>query len=196
MSWVEWVATGLGVLCVALGVVRSVWTFPTAIGSVALLGVVVWRERLYSDALLQGFFVAANLYGWNKWRDAERRTGEVPVERMTAGEIAGWALAGLVATALWGGTMAGFTDAAWPWWDAATAVASVVAQLLMGRRKLENWVLWVAVDVALIPLYLAKNLPMIATLYVLYLALSLWGLIDWRRAARGATREAASPVAA
>ncbi len=184
MTPIEWIATGLGVLCVALGVLRSVWTFPTAIGSVALLGVVVWRQRLYSDAVLQGFFVAANLYGWAEWRRAERRTGDVPVERMRPGEVAGWTAAGLVAAALWGGAMAGLTDAAYPWWDAATAVASIVAQLLMARRKLENWALWVAVDVALIPLYLVKGLPLIAALYLLYLALSVWGLIDWRRAAR------------
>ena len=182
MSPVEWIATGLGVACVALGVLRSVWTFPTAIGSVALVGWVVWRERLYSDAVLQVFFVGANLYGWLNWRRSQARTGEVAVRTMGAAERGRWLLIGLIGTAAWGGAMRGWTDAAYPWWDAASAVASMIAQLLMAERKWENWVLWVAVDAALIPLYLVKGLTMFAGLYVLYLALSTWGLIGWRRA--------------
>ena len=186
MSPIEWVATGLGVVCVALGVARSVWTFPTAIGSVALVGWVVWRERLYSDALLQLFFAGANLYGWANWRRSQAETGEVLVGGMTEAERARWAVAAVVATAAWGGAMQRWTDAAYPWWDAATAIVSVVAQLLMAQRRWENWLLWVAVDVALIPLYLAKGLTMFAALYVLYLLLSIWGLIGWRRALRPA----------
>lgn len=182
MSSIEAVATGLGVLCVAFGVLRSVWTFPTAIGSVVLVGWVVWRERLYSDALLQLFFVAANLYGWWNWRRARAEAGEVLVEAMTAAERWRWSGVAVAATAGWGTAMHAWTSAAYPWWDAGTAVVSMIAQLLMAERKWENWVLWVAVDVALIPLYLAKGLTMFAALYVLYLALSIWGLIGWRRA--------------
>lgn len=182
MSSIELVATVLGVLCVALGVVRSVWTFPTAIASVALVGWVVWRERLYSDALLQAFFVGANLYGWAKWHRAQATTGDIPVRSMRSGERWAWLGVALFASAGWGAMMHVAFAAAYPWWDAATAVISLIAQLLMAQRKWENWVLWVAVDVALIPLYLAKGLTMFALLYVLYLVLSIWGLIGWRRA--------------
>ena len=195
MSWMEMVATALGVLCVILGVRRSVWTFPAGIVSVALVGWVVWRERLYSDALLQVFFVGANLYGWIKWQRAQAATGDVPVRSMRPGERWGWLIAAPLATAGWGSIMHVWFAAAYPWWDAGTAVVSLIAQLLMAQRKWENWILWVAVDVALIPLYLAKGLTMFATLYVLYLALSIWGLIGWRRALGQAARRA-EPVAA
>ena len=191
MSSIETVATLLGILCVALGVMRSVWTFPTAIVSVALVGCVVWRERLYSDALLQVFFVGANLYGWSRWRRAQAQTGDIPVKGMTRAERLGWLIVAPLATAGWGSVMHVWFAASYPWWDAGTAVVSLIAQLLMAQRKWENWILWVAVDVALIPLYLAKGLTMFALLYVLYLALSIWGLIGWRRVLRRA-----EPVAA
>jgi nicotinamide mononucleotide transporter len=90
MSPVELLATLLGVLCVVLGVRRSVWTFPTAIGSVLLVGWAVWTARLYSDALLQLFFVGANLYGWANWRRSQADQGDVLVEAMSAGERARW----------------------------------------------------------------------------------------------------------
>ena len=184
MSPVEWIATLLGLLCVGLGVRRSVWTFPTGIGSVVLVGAVVWRQRLYSDAVLQVFFVAANLYGWWNWRCSQADAGEVVVERLGARGRLGWAVGCLAATLAWGAAMARFTNAAYPWWDAGTAVVSMAAQVLMARRQIENWWLWIAADVALVPLYAVKQLPLLALLYLLYLALSVWGLIDWRRAER------------
>jgi nicotinamide mononucleotide transporter len=184
MSMIEAAATLLGVLCVGLAVMRSVWTFPTAIGSVLLVGWVVWQQRLYSDALLQVFFVAANLYGWANWTRSQAEGGAVLVERMPAAMRWQWARGCAIAIVVWGGMMAAWTDAAYPWWDAATAAVSVAAQVLMARRKWENWVLWIAVDAALIPLYLAKGLTMLALLYLIYLVLAVSGLLAWRRAER------------
>ncbi|MGJ3626260.1 nicotinamide riboside transporter PnuC [Sphingomonas sp. MMS24-JH45] len=172
----ERIAALLGIACVALAVARSVLTFPTAIVSVVLVGIVVFEARLYSDALLQLFFVAANLYGWSRWRASQRQVGEVVVRRMAA--LRSWLLVWTAAaTILWGAAMHGLTDAAHPWWDAGDA-ASVAAQVLMARGRIENWVLWIAVDLASIPLYLVKGLTMLAGLYV-DLALAIAGLVQW-----------------
>lgn len=184
MSALEIVATALGIACVALAAVRSVWTFPVAIASVAALGVVVAGERLYSDALLQLFFVAANIYGWRQWSLAGGDSGEVRVERMMPRARLIWGGGAAAVALMWGGGMHRLTDAAWPWWDAAIAAGSVAAQLLMALRKLENWLLWIAVDLASIPLYLAKGLWLFAGLYLIYLVLACWGLWRWSRAER------------
>jgi len=191
----EAIATFLGIACVALAAMRSVWTFPAAIGSVTLLGIVVWEARLYSDALLQAFFALANLYGWVNWTRATTRAG-VPVERMTPRSRIRWAGATLAATLGWGAAMHAWTDASYPWWDAAIAAASIAAQLLMARRKLENWVIWIAVDCASVPLYLVKGLYMLAALYLVYLALALWGWLGWRAAILRAPGDAIGRAAA
>ncbi|MEH3104831.1 MAG: nicotinamide riboside transporter PnuC [Sphingomonas phyllosphaerae] len=183
MSLAEWTATALGIACVALAARRSIWTFPTAIVSVALLGFVVFRARLYSDALLQLFFVAANLYGWRNWRRVQARSGDVPVFTLDSRARALWLGGMMLCWLAWGGAMHRWTDAALPWWDAGIAAASIAAQVLMAKRAVENWWLWIAIDVASVPLYLAKGLYAFAGLYLVYLALALWGLIDWRRAA-------------
>lgn len=188
MASIEWIATLLGLACVALAARRSVWTFPAGIASVALLGVVVFEARLYSDALLQGFFVAANLYGWRNWSRSNAATGTVTVMRMDAGERLRWAAVTLAASLGWAAFVHRYTDASYALWDALIAGTSVAAQLLMARRRIEHWWLWIVVDVASVPLYLAKGLNLFAALYLLYLALSVWGLIDWRRAARGSAR--------
>jgi nicotinamide mononucleotide transporter len=191
MPPVEWIATALGVACVALAAGRSIWTFPTAIGSVALLGVVVFDARLYSDALLQVFFAAANVYGWLNWHRTQVRTGDVAVAMLDGAGRARWAAAILLGWIVWGTAMHRWTDATLPWWDAGIAAASVAAQLLMARRRIENWWLWIAVDLASVPLYLTKGLYLFAGLYAVYFALALWGLAAWTRAARGRWRAAA-----
>jgi nicotinamide mononucleotide transporter len=77
-----------------------------------------------------------------------------------------------------------FTDAAFPWWDAAVAMLSVAAQILMSRRLIENWALWIAVDVLAIGLYAAKDLWLTALLYAIFLFLAIWGLIGWHATER------------
>ena len=86
-----------------------------------------------------------------------------------------------VAAAVWGAVMHRYTDAAFPWWDGTVAMLSVAAQILMSRRYLENWVLWIAVDVLAIPLFAVKALGPTAFLYAIFLALSIWGLMQWAR---------------
>ena len=186
MTTLEWIATALGVACVILVVRRSLWNYPCAIASVSLFGIVFYQAKLYSDALLQIFFVAINLYGWWLWSRARRDRGEVAVVTMPMIEQVG-ALAGMIGLTLaWGAIMATQTDAAYPYVDAAVAMLSIGAQLLLALRRLENWIVWIAVDLIAIPLYAAKDLWAAAGLYAIYLGLSVWGLYDWHRAWRGA----------
>ncbi|MEH3159711.1 MAG: nicotinamide riboside transporter PnuC [Sphingomonas taxi] len=186
MSSLEWVAAALGLVCVALAVRRSLWNYAFGVASTALLAIVVFEARLYSQTVLQLFFVAINAYGFVNWRRARGDGGDVPVERMTPRELGGWGIGIVVATLGWGWAMHLLTDAAQPLLDAAIAVVSVAAQLLMARRRLENWALWIAVDIASIPLFLGQGLRVVAGLYVVYLALAIWGYVDWHRASRRA----------
>jgi nicotinamide mononucleotide transporter len=184
VSSLEAIACVLGVACVALAAMRRVWTFPFGIGSVALYAIVFFDAKLYSDALLQLFYVAVNAYGWRNWRRSEERGGVVIVETMRAASRWRWTAGCAVAIVLWSAAMQHFTDASYPWADGAIAIVSIAAQILMAQRKLENWWLWIAVDCASIPLYAAKALSLTMGLYIVYLALAVWGLIDWQRARR------------
>ncbi len=182
MSWIEIVAALLGLANVALVVRRSLWNYPFGLAMVALYAFVFFDAKLYSDALLQIFFFAVQLYGWWNWNRSRAEAGEVRVERLDERARLAW-LAGCVAAAVgWGALMHCFTDAAFPWWDGTIAVLSVAAQILQSRRKLESWVLWIAVDMLAIGLFAAKDLWVTAVLYAVFLALSVWGLIGWTRA--------------
>lgn len=193
MTMLEWIATAAGVLCVLLLVRRSLWNFPFAILSVSLFAVVFREAKLYSDALLQLFFIAINLYGWWSWTRARADAGDVVVERLAPIEQVA-ALSGMIGLTLaWGAVMAAHTDAALPYLDAAIAMLSVGAQILLALRKLESWYVWIVVDLIAIPVFAAKGLYPASGLYVVYLGLSVWGLRDWQRAL-ARTRDGVSPA--
>lgn len=195
MSELEWVAAALGVINVALVVRRSVWNYPFGLAMVALYFFVFFEARLYSDALLQIFFFVVQIYGWVNWVQARNAAGEVPVGRLTARERIGWIGATVLASLVWGLGMARYTDAAVPIVDAFIAGVSISAQILMARRRIENWAAWILVDTVAIGLYFSRHLYPTSALYALFLLLSVAGLIGWRRALPGAQAgQAASPA--
>jgi nicotinamide mononucleotide transporter len=180
----EALAVLLGLINISLIVRRSVWNYPFGLAMVAIYAWIFAQPdvRLYSDVGLQAFFFIVQLYGWWNWSKSEAQSGEVEVLLLSAGGRIGWIAAITGATLVWGAVMHRYTSAALPWWDAFIAMTSVSAQLLMARRYLENWVLWIAVDVVAIGVYAAKGLMLTAILYTMFLILSGVGLLSWRKA--------------
>ena len=180
----ELIAFVLGVINVTLVVRRSVWNFPFGMAMVALSSVVFWRERLYSDTALQCFFFIVNGWGWRMWALNRAATGEIRVDRMPARDQAAWFLGWIVISLSWGIAMERLTDADYPWLDAAIAAASIAAQIMLARRLVESWAVWIAVDAASIWLFAVKGLWLMMALFVLFLAFSIWGRFSWRAALR------------
>lgn len=182
MTPIEIAATLLGVANIVLIIRRSIWNFPVALAMVSLYGVIFTGAKLYSDAGLQAFFFAVNLYGWWAWSRNRADKGTIIVERLPWRALLLWIAGSATAAIVWGSVMHRLTDATHPYWDASIAMLSVAAQILMTRRFLENWWWWIVVNSISIPLYLIKGLALTAALYGLFLILAIWGLIEWRRA--------------
>lgn len=186
MNPLEIVAVLLGIANIVLLIRRSIWNYPVGIVMVALYFEIFREAWLYSDMGLQVFFVVVQAWGWWAWARAGGMGGPVAVERMAWAERLGWIAVIAVTTALWGWGMARWTGAVAPWWDASVAMGSVAAQILLARRKIENWIGWIIVDILAIGLYWSRDLQLTAALYGAFLVLSIVGLIEWRRSERDA----------
>lgn len=192
LTWLEWTAALLGLLNVGLVVARSVWNYPFGLAMVACYGIVFFKSRLYSDALLQIFFFAIQLYGWANWVRARGNAGgAVPVGWLNGRQRVFWVIGTSVASVAWGLAMAHFTDAAAPLIDAGIAGTSVAAQILLSIRKVENWALWILVDLVATGLFYSRGLYATAALYAVFLVMAIVGLIAWLRASRHQPGEAA-----
>lgn len=144
--------------------------------------VVFYQSRLYSDALLQIFFVAFTLYGWWHWWRGVREEGEVRVVPLPFNSMIGAIVAGAAGSVLLG-AIAVRLHASLPHLDAVLASYSLVASWWGARKHLANWWLWIAVDLVYIGEYLYKDLWLTALLYAGLVGLAVLGLRDWRRAA-------------
>ena len=181
----ETLAAVLGLANIVLLVRRSIWNYPFGIAMVALYAHLFFREKLYSDALLQVFFLVIQIYGWWAWWRAGGVEHKVEVMRLTGPARIAWIAVIALLSLGWGTMMHLHTDAFAPWWDATILVSSIAAQILLARRMIENWVLWILIDIASIPLYLIKHLPNTAVLYFVFLVMCVFGLRQWARAERG-----------
>ena len=178
-SWTELLGAALGLINIGLLVRRSVWNFPAAMASVLLVGVTLFQARLYSESGLQAFFFMVNMAGWYQWSRASNAHHAVPVRWMSAPARLGWAAVTVLLSVSLGWAMHRFTNAALPFADSAVTGASIAAQLLLNNRKIENWVLWIGIDVVSVALYLNRELYLFAALYVIFLAMSVIGLRQW-----------------
>lgn len=169
------------VLGIWLTTKRLLICWPVVLAADFLYLAVFYQARLFSDALLQVFFVAFTLYGWWHWWHGVVTEGEVRVEPLSArGWIAGL-LAGAVGSVLLGALMVR-VGAALPHLDAALTSYSLVASWWQARKHIANWWLWIAVDAIYVGEYIYKDLRATALLYAGLVLLAILGLRDWRRA--------------
>jgi nicotinamide mononucleotide transporter len=177
----EWVAVATGFACVWLAARESLWNFPVALVSCALYVLIYHRAQLYSDRNLQFLFIALSLYGWYEWLYGGRGRTELGVSPTTGREWLGGAAFALVYTLGFGYYLRHHTDASLPYLDSFTTAGSIVAQYLLTRKRLENWLIWILVDLIYVPVLWVKELYPTSLLYALYLGLAAYGYWQWRR---------------
>ena len=181
MSTIEIIAVVLGLACVGLTVRQNIWCWPTGLAMVALYIVIFYQVKLYSDMLLQVIYVFMQLYGWWAWLRGGPKHSQLIVTRSPWENLILLAILCIVGTMTLGSVMARYTDASFPLMDALTTAASLIAQWLMGRKKLESWLIWIIVDVVSIGLYCAKELYLTGGLYTVFLILATIGYFSWKR---------------
>lgn len=188
MDPVEVAAVVFGVVSVYLSVRENILSWPTAIVNVGLYTLVFFRAKLYADMGLQVFYLAVSFYGWWAWLHGGRERAALVVTRTPRRWLTGLAVAGLVFALALGAVLRRATDAALPFLDSTLSSYSIVAQLMMTRKWLENWSLWIALDVVYVGMFVFKRLYLTAGLYAVFLALAVMGLREWRHslAAAGA----------
>ena len=181
MTILEWIAAIAGAISVYLSARENIWSWPTAIVNVGLYIIVFRRTGLYSDMGLQVVYLALSIYGWYEWLYGGKNRSTLRVSRASVRE---WSIATPVALIFWL-VLARYTatlpGVALPYLDSALTTLSLVAQWMMTRKILENWVLWIVADIVYVPMYAYKGLPVTAALYAIFLALAVLGLRSWWR---------------
>jgi nicotinamide mononucleotide transporter len=181
VTWLEILAFALAIAMVVCNIRVNVLGWPLAIASSLLYFLLFWKSRLYGDASLQLFFVVVAGWGWWQWLRGTDAAGR-PLRVRALGGRGRWLALAVLAVA-WPATglfLGRFTDTDVPWWDAFPTAASVLGQWLLGRKYVENWPVWIVVDVVGAALFAYKGLWLTTLLYVVFVAMAAVGWRSWQ----------------
>ena len=189
MQIIEILGTLVGLAYLWLEYRASIYLWIASIIMPAIYLVVYYNAGLYADFGINIYYLAIAIYGWAAWRfgfklfgrNDEVQNQELPITH-TPRKV--WAVAALASCALtfiiaW--VLISFTDSTVPWADAFTTALSVVGMWMLARKYIEQWWVWLIVDVACVALYIYKDLYFTAALYALYAIVAIFGYRKWKQ---------------
>ena len=212
LSWIEAIGTFAGLLCIWLASLEKIVNYAFGLLNVTLFAVIFFQIQLYASLLLQLFFFVANIYGWYAWSrqtsDNSDNQQALKIRWLPLPKLLGWGAAIIVAIAL----MTRYIDPvfafltqiavslmqnlglnvvmpqlqpdAFPFWDSCMMVLSIAAMVLMTRKYVENWLLWVVINVISVMIFARQGVYAMALEYALLTLIALNGSWLWIKSAR------------
>jgi nicotinamide mononucleotide transporter len=180
-NWLEISGVITGFVCVYLNARENIWGWPMAILSCFLYIFIMHQSRFYADMGLQIVYVVLNGFGWYQWLYGGKNRQQREVSRVRWPELGILVLLSLFATGAMFAYFSRYTDAAQPFWDSFNTAFSLAALYLMAKKRLENWLIWIMVDIIYVPLFLSRELYLTTGLYLAYLVLAVFGYSEWRK---------------
>ena len=191
LSYIELIGTVFGLLAVYWASRENIWTWPASLINVAAFFVLFYQINLYADMFLQIYFFVVSIYGWYNWLSPKsREVAQLPISRMKSSQIRNYTFLLIIGTIGIGYLMSHIHEiapsafpepAAFPYPDAFTTTASILAMVLLSQKKIENWLLWIAVDIVAVYLYYLKDILFVSVEYVIFLIICIFGYINWNK---------------
>ena len=188
MEWivsniVEIIGTVSGLLYLYLEIKQNKWLWPVGILTSVMYIFVFYTSKFYADMSLQFYYVLISVYGWFLWSRGKSsdQNEELQVRSVTRPLFMGLVLCSLVIYLGISYVLVEFTDSPLPYWDAFTTALSIVATWMLAKKILEQWIVWVIVNVVSLALYIYKGLYPTSVLFFFYAALSVVGYLQWRK---------------
>jgi len=181
MAYLEIFGFITGVAGVWLTMRQHILCFPVGLINVIISLFLFYGQLLYADALQQIVYIILISYGWYKWMKGTDKQSSFPVTRLTLSTATGLLILTGISTIVLAYILNRFTNATYPWFDSFATSTAFAAQYLVARKKIENWYLWIVVNVSYILIYFQKELYLYIALFIIYLFLSFAGLYSWRK---------------
>jgi nicotinamide mononucleotide transporter len=181
LSFIELTGTVFGIVGVWLTVKENILCFPVGIVNVALYAWLFFQSQLYADSLLQIVYIILLIYGWYQWLHGKKNNSSLAVTK-TSGTTRLFLIILCIVSTVGIGTLFRYkTDASLPYMDSLTTSMSLIAQWMVARKKIENWIVWIAADVIYVGMYVFKHLYLTSLLYFIFTILAVIGWQQWKK---------------
>ena len=183
VTWLEVLAFVLGLANIACNVFEIHWGWPLTVIASGLYACLFYVNKLYGEAGVNVFFAVTAVWGWSQWLKGQYDDGETPlvIRRLTRRGVgnaaAAWAVLWVVCATL----LHSITDSDVVWADGFVTAGSIVGTVLLARKFIANWPVWLLVNAASIALFAYKGLTLTVVLYTIFFGLAIWGWVGWHR---------------
>ncbi len=188
VSYIEFTGSVAGIVAVWLAAKSNILTWPIGLINIILFFLIFWQVELYSDVFLQVYYFSVSLYGWHNWNKEKKLNA--PIKLLSASNK--FLLMGtiLIATVLLGFIVSNLhvmipnvfhKPASFPYIDSFLAISSIIANTLMAQRFIENWILWIIVNVISVVVYFLKDIIFVSMEYFVFLILAIYGFYYWKK---------------
>lgn len=177
----EWLAAGLGTLYVILAARESPWCWPAAFTSTLIYTLLFWEGQLPMQALLNFYYMGMAIYGFMLWKNHSSGTDGIVISARPLTFHVIYIFTGLVISIAIGWYLEHYQESRLPYLDAIVMVFSVMTTVLMARKIIENWLYWIVIDSFAIALYWQTGFYVTIGMFLVYLALAIYGYINWRK---------------
>ncbi len=183
-TWLEYFGFITTIACIYLAAKENILNWPVSILSIVISAIIYFESYLFGDFALQFYFLFTAFYGWWFWVKKKDQQDK-PIVSIS---MQGWLIVTVtivVLTFVLGYLLDRYTPSNVPFEDGFCTAVSLVAQIMLTRKILENWLLWILVNICYVPLLIYKNLNLYALLYVILVFIAIRGYLDWRKTYRG-----------
>ena len=184
-NWVELVGACTGITYLILEIKQNMWLWPIGLLNAVFYAIIFFSGGLYAITTLQLYYIVMMIYGWWYWarssKDATQTAEPFKPEHVPARL---WIYLIVASLLIWVGyywVLIRFTDSTVPIWDAMTTSMSIVGTWMLAKKYIEQWWVWIAVNIFSVGLYYSQGLHVTAVLYAFYAAMAVVGLIKWRK---------------
>ncbi len=181
--WIEIIGTVLGLFYLWFEYRASIWLWPANIVMPAIYILVYFHGGFYADMGINVWYLGAGIYGWLVWLRGNARGGNgktnMPITRTPRRQYLPLLLCSIVFFVAIVLILINFTDSTVPYGDGFTTALSIVALWMLARKYVEQWLVWMVVDIVCTGLYVYKGLYPTAGLYALYSVISVFGYLKW-----------------
>ncbi len=179
-SYLELIAVAFGLICVWMMKKESVLAFPFGIVNVLIYVYIFFSAKLYANAGINGFFFVMSVYGWYNWSRKDSNNSTIVITRCSKKELLLNAVAIVVFFIIIRIVLVKFTESLIPGWDAITTAVYILAQWMLSRKKIENWILWISADTVMIGLCAWEGLYFSSFQYLVFTIIAIMGFREWR----------------
>ena len=179
--WLDITTTALGLAYILLEYKASVWMWVVGFVMQSLGIVLYYQKGLYADCGMEFYYLAMTVYGFIAWMRHDQKVADLPIRHMPQKIAFIWLGAGLAIWVLIYFVLSHFTNSNVPVADAFTTALSIVGIWALARKYLEQWFVWIVVDVVTCVLSFYKDIPFKASLYALYVVIAVFGYLKWKK---------------